>query len=94
LKETGAQGISIDACVDIAAAGRAFSPQSVTLGNIDSAGVFLRGSPGDVARATTIMMDAMAGIGEYIPATSCGFPRATPAANVDAFLEVVRSRAG
>jgi uroporphyrinogen decarboxylase len=92
LKETGAQAISIDACVDITAAGRTFAPQCVTLGNIDSAGVFLRGTPGEVASATTVMMDSMAGVDEYIPATSCGFPRATPAANIDAFLEVVRAR--
>jgi uroporphyrinogen-III decarboxylase len=92
MKETGAQAISIDACVDIASAGSVFAPQCVTLGNIDSAGVFLRGTPAEVARATTLMMDAMAGISDYIPATSCGFPRATPAANIDAFLEVVRSR--
>jgi uroporphyrinogen decarboxylase len=92
MKESGAQAISIDACVDISAAGRAFAPQCVTLGNIDSAGVFLRGTPGEVARATATMMDAMADIEEYIPATSCGFPRATPAANIDAFLETVRSR--
>jgi uroporphyrinogen decarboxylase len=92
MKESGAQAISIDACVDIAAAGRAFAPRCVTLGNIDSAGVFLRGTPGEVARAATDMMDAMADIAEYIPATSCGFPRTTPAANIDAFLETVRSR--
>ena len=92
LKETGAQAISIDACVDLAAAGRIFGPETITLGNIESAGVLLRGSPAEVARAAAVMMDSMAGIAEYIPATSCGIPRATPAANIDAFLDVVRSR--
>jgi uroporphyrinogen decarboxylase len=92
MKESGAQAISIDSCVDICAAGSVFAPETVTLGNLDSAGVLLRGSPAEVTRAATFMMDAMAGIDEYIPGTSCAIPRATPAANIDAFLSVVRSR--
>jgi MtaA/CmuA family methyltransferase len=91
LRETGAHAISIDSCVDLQTAGRIFAPDIVTLGHIDCTGALLRGTPAEVAEETRTMLARMAEIKNYIPATSCGLPRATPAANIQAFLDVVRS---
>jgi MtaA/CmuA family methyltransferase len=90
LATTGAQAVSIDACVRLKDAGQAFGQGVFALGNIDCTGVLLRGSPSEVTRATRQMLSSMKGISSYIPATSCGLPRATPADNIQAFLDAVR----
>ncbi|MFW6182014.1 MAG: uroporphyrinogen decarboxylase family protein [Spirochaetota bacterium] len=91
LSETGADAVSLDSMVDLYRASRVLGPGIAVCGNIDSAGVLLRGSPREVADATRAMLERMAGALAYIPASSCGVPGRTPPENIDAFLRTVRS---
>jgi MtaA/CmuA family methyltransferase len=94
LAETGAGAVSLDSMVDLYRASRVLGPGTAVCGNIDSAGVLLRGSPREVADATRAMMERMSGGRAYIPASSCGVPGGTPPANIDAFLHAVRRLGG
>lgn len=94
LAETGAGAVSLDSLVDLKEASRVLGPGMAVCGNIDSAGVLLRGSPREVADATVAMLERMAPVRTYIPASSCGVPGLTPPENIDAFLQTVRRFGG
>ncbi len=92
LAEVGAHAVSVDAMVDMERAARLFGPQTAVCGQLESAGVLLRGTAAEVARETAAMLDRMSRHPNYIPATSCAVPRSTPAENVQAFIDTVRCR--
>ena len=90
LAETGAGAISVDSMVDMKEAANQFGGEMAVCGNIDSAGVLFRGSPEEVALATRTMLERMATVNGYIPASSCGIPKLTPPENIEMFIQTVR----
>jgi MtaA/CmuA family methyltransferase len=90
LGETGAQAVSVDTMVDMRSAVSVLPPDVAVIGNIDAAGVLLRGMREDVREAAKGMRERMRDIRTYIPGTSCGVPRRTPRENIQAFLDAVR----
>jgi uroporphyrinogen decarboxylase len=90
LAETGADGVSVDTMVDMEKAAGVFGPGMAVFGNIDAAGVLLRGSPEEVERETRSMLKRMASVKGYIPASSCGIPGHTPPENIESFTRTVR----
>ena len=51
----------------------------------------LAASTEEVELATRTMLEQMASVKSYIPASSCGIPGLTPQENIDAFTRTVRS---
>jgi MtaA/CmuA family methyltransferase len=90
LAETGAQGISVDAMVDMRMASRILGPETAICGNISASGALLQGTPEEVRRTTAEMLESMSGAQNYIPASSCSIGRDAPHANLDAFFGEVR----
>jgi len=90
LAKTTAHAVSVDTEVDMKKAAQIFGPQIAVCGQISSAGVLLRGTSREVNDATNTMLQEMAMYRNYIPATSCGMPRATPGENIQAFYDTVR----
>jgi len=90
LAETGAGAVSVDSMVDMKEAADLLGVKMAVCGNIDSAGKLFSGSPEEVACATRTMLEQMASVNGYIPASSCGIPRLTPPENIDIFTRTVR----
>jgi uroporphyrinogen decarboxylase len=90
LAKTAAHAVSVDTEVDMKKAAQIFGPEIAVCGQLASAGVLLRGTPEEVTDATKTMLQEMALYRNYIPATSCGMPRATPRENIQAFYNTVR----
>ncbi|UCB46910.1 MAG: hypothetical protein JSV25_05685 [Spirochaetota bacterium] len=91
LRETGAGAVSVDSMVDMKKAAGLFGSSMAICGNIDAAGVLLRGTPEEVALTTRAMLEKMTSVKSYIPASSCGIPGLTPPENIDAFTKTVRT---
>lgn len=91
LSETSAHAVSVDAGVDMKKAAKLFNPDTAVCGQLDSAGVLARGTHTEVTERTREMLEEMAPFPNYIPASSCGMTRTTPAANIQAFFDTVRS---
>ena len=91
LAETGAGAISVDSIVDMKKAANQLCGEMVVCGNIDSTGLLFRGSPEEVALATRTMLERMATVNGYIPASSCGIPKLTPPENIESFIRTVRN---
>ena len=90
LAQCGADAVSVDSMVDMREAADRFGSGMAVCGNIDSAGLLLRGSPEEVAHATRTMLEQMAPVNNYIPASSCGVPGHTPPENLESFIQTVR----
>ena len=91
LAETGAGAVSVDRMVDMKKAADLFSGGMAVCGNMDSAGLLFSGSPEEVAHATRTMLERMATVNGYIPASSCGIPKLTPPENIESFIQTVRN---
>ena len=88
--ETGVQGLSLDAPMDMVATIEAMPEDVVLVGNVDPVSVMAHSSPEYVASATRGLLEAMAPYGNFILSTGCDLPPETPLANIDAFMRAGR----
>lgn len=89
--ETGADCLSLDNEVDLAAARERIGDRVRLMGNVHPSAVLLQGTPFDVRRA---VLECVRQAGEspkgLIVASGCSLPTETPFANIDAMLGAVR----
>jgi len=90
LCETGVQGLSLDAPMDMVAAIEAMPEDVVLASNVDPVSVMVQSSPDQVASATRGLLEAMAPYPNFILSTGCDLPPETPPANIDAFMRAGR----
>lgn len=90
MAETGAQGLSLDALVDLAVVARNVPSDCVLIGNIDPVRVMVNGNPADVARAVRDLHEHMATVENFIISTGCDLPPETPIENIAAMVEAAR----
>jgi uroporphyrinogen decarboxylase len=88
--DTGVQGLSLDAPMDMVATIEAMPEDVVLVGNVDPVSVIVQSSPEQVASATRGLLEAMAPYPNFILSTGCDLPPETPLANIDAFMRAGR----
>lgn len=84
---TGADGLSLDAPVDLGQAAREVPPDVVVIGNIDPVRVIAQESPEGVSEATRELLDKMRPHENFILSTGCDIPYEAPLRNIDAFMK-------
>jgi len=88
---TNAQILSLDSLVDLPVIARSV-PESVSIsGNIDPVQVMLQGTPAQVRRETSRLLEQMDPYPNFILSTGCDLPPETPLKNIEAFMEVGKS---
>ena len=90
MARTGAQGLSLDYQVDLAAAADVVPQDVVLIGNLDPAGVVSRGSPEEVAAATEKLLSEMEGRPNFVLSSGCDLPPETPLENIRTMIETAR----
>lgn len=88
--ETGAQGLSLDAPVDLADAAGRVPGRIVLVGNIDTVSVLLEGTPRLVREKTTELLEAMRPYPNFVVSSGCDLSYATPPDNIAAMVDTVR----
>jgi len=86
MAETGADGLSLDAPVDLSAAFDAVSDDVVVIGNVDPVGVMVEGKPEEVRRAARALLERFGERHNYVLSSGCDLPPATPLTNLDALF--------
>ena len=84
-----AKAYSISNAIDIEDALKGLSSDSLVIGNIDPAGVLRGGAPESVKAETLALLERCSKYPNFIIASGCDIPPATPLANLDAFFEAV-----
>lgn len=91
MADTGADCLSLDNDIDLAAAVRDVGDRVRIMGNVHPSEVMFLGDPEQVRRATrTCVAQAGQNPRGYIVASGCSLPTDTPFANIDAMLDAVR----
>ncbi len=86
MAETGAQGLSLDAAVDLPAAAAKVPEDVVLVGNVDPVRVMVNASGEEVQTSVRTLLDAMAPYPNFILSTGCDLPPETPLENIEAFM--------
>jgi uroporphyrinogen decarboxylase len=87
---TGAQGLSLDAPVDLPEAAKKVPADVVLIGNLDTVSVLLEGTPQYVREKTSELLESMRPYPNYVVSSGCDLSYATPTENIVAMLETVR----
>jgi uroporphyrinogen decarboxylase len=89
--DSGASIFHFGAPMDLVSA-LAKVPEDVVLcGNLDPISLFVQASPVELARATSLLLEATAAHRNFIISSGCDVPQAAPPANFDTFFDTVRS---
>jgi [methyl-Co(III) methanol-specific corrinoid protein]:coenzyme M methyltransferase len=83
---TGAHGISLDQCMDMAMAKRRLGQGTALIGNVDPVGTLWLGGPEEVRRSVSRCLSD----GVDVVAPGCGLAPPTPLENVRAMVRAVR----
>jgi uroporphyrinogen decarboxylase len=87
---TGAQGLSLDARVDLLEAVRVVPPETVLVGNLHPVEVMVELAPRQVEEKTQDLLRRMQGIENFILSSGCDLPAETPIANIQAMIAACR----
>ena len=87
---TGAQGLSLDAPVDLPSVAQSVPRDVVLIGNLDTVSVLLEGTPERVRESTTAMLESMRPYKNYVASSGCDLSYNTPVENIVAMIETVR----
>jgi uroporphyrinogen decarboxylase len=90
---TGVDALSLDSRemgVDLPRAAEIVPEGAIIIGNLSPTGSLLRGSPGDVARDTRLLLKDMEPYPNFILSTGCDLPQEVPIDNIAAFVETGR----
>ena len=82
----GADGLSLDADIDLAKAAERVPSDCVLIGNIDPVSVMRTGNPEQVCEAVLRLRDEMAPYPNFVLSTGCDLPQDVPFENIDAFM--------
>jgi uroporphyrinogen decarboxylase len=88
--DTGVQGLSLDAPMDMVTTIEAMPEDVVLVGNVDPVSVMVQSSPEQVTSETRDLLEAMAPYPNFILSTGCDLPPETSLANIDAFMRAGR----
>jgi MtaA/CmuA family methyltransferase len=88
--ETGAEGLSLDAPMDLKATAEHVSEDVILVGNIDPVDVMAQGRPDDVRAAVDHLLKRMHPYPNFILSTGCDLPPETPLANIQALMDAGR----
>ena len=88
--ETGAQGLSLDAPVDLPSVAQTVPDNVVLIGNLDTVSVLLEGTPESVSESTTEMLESMRPYKNYVASSGCDLSYNTPVENIVAMIDTVR----
>lgn len=88
--ETGVDGLSLDAPVDLPAIAERVPDDVVLVGNVDPVRVMVNEDPEGVRSAVRSLRRGMQGHANFVLSTGCDLPPETPLENVDAFMEAGR----
>ncbi|MBN1248824.1 MAG: uroporphyrinogen decarboxylase family protein [Anaerolineae bacterium] len=88
--DTGVQGLSLDAPMDMVGTIRKMPGDVVLVGNIDPVAVMVRSTPQQVRATTQALGRAMAPYPNFVMSTGCDLPPETPLANIEAFMMAAR----
>ena len=86
---TGAAAYHFGNAIDMKAMIEKLPADTVTMGNVDPAGVLCFGTPETVKAETKALLDTCAKYPNFIVSSGCDIPPLTPWANIDAFFETV-----
>jgi uroporphyrinogen decarboxylase len=89
--QTNAQALSLDSLVDLPAIAQSVPESVFLIGNIDRVRVMLQGTPDQVRRETSQLLEQMAPCPNFILSTGCDLQPETPLKNIEAFMEVGKS---
>lgn len=89
IKSIDAQAYSLGNAIDIEEALKVLPADRMVIGNIDPAGVFRNGTPELVKKETLALMERCCKYPNFVIASGCDIPPATPLENIDAFFEAV-----
>lgn len=86
----GVAGLHVGAPMELAAALRAVGDETLVLGNLDPAALFVAGSPDTVAAAVADRLSRFGCDPRFVLSSGCDLPRATPLENLAAFFDAAR----
>lgn len=89
IKELNAKAYSIGNAIDMEDALKGLQEDSIVIGNIDPAGVLRSGTPESIKKETKALMERCCKYPNFVIASGCDIPPATPLENLDAFFEAV-----
>lgn len=90
MAKTGADGISVDSMLDLAAARKVIGSTAL-VGNIDPAGVLMNGTPKMVETASIEAMNTGGLKGAFVLAPGCDVPPTCPNDNIKAMIDSAKS---
>lgn len=89
VNEIDAFAYSVGNAIDIEDALKVFPNDRLILGNIDPAGTICHGTPEKIKVETTELMERCNKYSNFVIASGCDIPPATPLENLDAFFEAI-----
>jgi uroporphyrinogen decarboxylase len=93
MANSGVNAISLDssaAGVDLQIAAETVPSNVIIMGNVNSTGVILNGSPAEVKAEVSQLLRDLDPYPNYILSTGCDLPQETPLENIQAFMETGR----
>ena len=91
---TGADAYHFGNSIDMADMMQKMPADTIVMGNVDPAGVLLRGTPALVRAATLDVMSRCCSHPNFVISSGCDIPPATPWENIDAFFAAVEEYYG
>ncbi len=91
VKGIQAKAYSIGNAIDIEEALKVIPADRLVIGNIDPAGTLRNGTPDQIRRETTELLTRCSKYPNFVIASGCDIPPATPMENLEAFFEAVRA---
>ena len=89
MKDTGADGLSVDSTLDLASARKAID-RTALVGNLDPANVLMNGTPSTVREESLKAMKTGGPDGAFILAPGCDVPPTCPRDNILAMIEAAK----
>lgn len=89
IREIGARAYSMGNAIDLEDALKVLPQESMVIGNIDPAGILRNGTPEIIRRETRALMERCCKYPNFVVASGCDIPPATPLENLDAFFQTV-----
>ena len=87
--ETGVSALSLDSQevgVDLPSVAKQVPPEVIIMGNINPTGSLLNGTPEQVEKEVTELLQQMAPFPNFVLSTGCDLPQETPIENIHAFM--------
>lgn len=89
IREINASVYSMGNAIDLEDALKVLPAESLVIGNIDPAGIIRNGSPDIIRNETKSLMKRCCKYPNFVIASGCDIPPATPIENLDAFFQAV-----